>query len=436
MYNYSPIHKLYIRNFRNLGDVELDFSQSPIIALVGENEAGKTSVIKAFATCALHANPRDQKDYIRDGTKMFGVSIELENGQRITRIKEANGINSYQITDCQGNLIWNTNKLAEGLPEEVQKLIGLIAEPETNEFLHIRTYEDKLLFVVTPNSTNYKVMYNALKVEQLTKAIKLGSGEVNTLKSAISSNDASILTLQGQLKSITVVDTEPLVNVKDRLVEQMAMLDKLERAKVLLDRVNQCEIQLGALALIDKFKLESINEVIANKLVSVSRLLSRNNETVNLLNRITDINNLEEIDYNIINKLYNILSKKEELDSKITEAGALVQLTSISEISEVTVVQLNKVVNLISKINKLTEQSKAIDISSCSEIEQHTIESLDKLQKIASFKEQVDTNNNQLQQINAYIVQVQDYLKQCGVAVETCPNCGSDVIIDIDKIGE
>lgn len=436
MYNYSPIHKLYIRNFRNLGDVELDFSQSPIIALVGENEAGKTSVIKAFATCALHANPRDQKDYIRDGTKMFGVSIELENGQRITRIKEANGINSYQITDCQGNLIWNTNKLAEGLPEEVQKLIGLIAEPETNEFLHIRTYEDKLLFVVTPNSTNYKVMYNALKVEQLTKAIKLGSGEVNTLKSAISSNDASILTLQGQLKSITVVDTEPLVNVKDRLVEQMAMLDKLERAKVLLDRVNQCEIQLGVLALIDKFKLESINEVIANKLVSVSRLLSRNNETVNLLNRITDINNLEEIDYNIINKLYNILSKKEELDSKITEAGALVQLTSISEISEVTVVQLNKVVNLISKLNKLTEQSKAIDVSSCSEIEQHTIESLDKLQKIASFKEQVDTNNNQLQQINAYIVQVQDYLKQCGVAVETCPNCGSDVIIDIDKIGE
>lgn len=436
MYNYSPIHKLYIRNFRNLGDVELDFSQSPIIALVGENEAGKTSVIKAFATCALHANPRDQKDYIRDGTKMFGVSIELENGQRITRIKEANGINSYQITDCQGNLIWNTNKLAEGLPEEVQKLIGLIAEPETNEFLHIRTYEDKLLFVVTPNSTNYKVMYNALKVEQLTKAIKLGSGEVNTLKSAISSNDASILTLQGQLKSITVVDTEPLVNVKDRLVEQMTMLDKLERAKVLLDRVNQCEIQLGALALIDKFKLESINEVIANKLVSVSRLLSRNNETVNLLNRITDINNLEEIDYNIINKLYNILSKKEELDSKITEAGALVQLTSISEISEVTVVQLNKVVNLISKLNKLTEQSKAIDVSSCSEIEQHTIESLDKLQKIASFKEQVDTNNNQLQQINAYIVQVQDYLKQCGVAVETCPNCGSDVIIDIDKIGE
>ncbi len=436
MYNYSPIHKLYIRNFRNLGDVELDFSQSPIIALVGENEAGKTSVIKAFATCALHANPRDQKDYIRDGTKMFGVSIELENGQRITRIKEANGINSYQITDSQGNLIWNTNKLSEGLPDEVQKLIGLIAEPETNEFLHIRTYEDKLLFVVTPNSTNYKVMYNALKVEQLTKAIKLGSGEVNALKSAINNNDASISTLQNQLKSITVVDTESLINVKDRLTEQMAMLDKLEHAKTLLDRVNQCEIQLGALALIDKFKLGSINEVLANKLASASRLLNRNYEIANLLNKLNSISNLDEIDYSVVNRLYNILNKKEMLAGKIAEAGALVQVSNISEISEITVMQLNKAVSLIDKMSELTKQISAIDVKDCNEIEQHTIDSLDKLQKIEAFKSRIDADTSQLQQINAYIYQVQEYMKQCGVAVETCPNCGSDVIIDIDKIGE
>lgn len=436
MYNYSPIHKLYIRNFRNLGDVELDFSKSPIITLVGENEAGKTSVIKAFATCALHANPRDQKDYIRDGTKMFGVSIELEDGTRVTRIKEAGGINSYQIQDANGNMLFHTNKLAEGLPEEVQKLIGLISEPETNEFLHIRTYEDKLLFVVTPNSTNYKVMYNALKVEQLTKAIKLGSGEVNALKSSISSNDASMVTLQGQLKSISVVDTEPLINVRQSLIEQVALLDKLERVKTLSDRVNNCEVQLGALALIDKFKLEAINEVIANKLVSTSRLLSRNNETVNLLSNISEISNLEEIDCSIVNKLFNILNKQNVLGSKIAEAGALVQVADISEISEVSVVQLNKAVSLIDKLNILTSQSKVIDVSKCIEIEQTALTNLDKLQRIASFKEKVDSGETQLKQINDYIVQVQDYLKQCGVAVEICPNCGNDVIIDMDKIGE
>ena len=436
MYNYSPIHKLYIRNFRNLGDVELDFTESPIITLVGENEAGKTSVIKAFATCALHANPRDQKDYIRDGTKMFGVAIELEDGKRITRIKEAGGINSYQIQDASGNMIFHTNKLAEGLPEEVQKLIGLISEPETNEFLHIRTYEDKLLFVVTPNSTNYKVMYNALKVEQLTKAIKLGSGEVNALKSSINNNEASMTTLQSQLKNINVVDTEPLINVRQSLIDQMALLDRLEKVKTLLDRVNSCEVQLGALALIDKFKLEAINEVLASKLANASRLLSRNTETINLLNNISEINTLEEIDCSVVSRLFNILNKQNILNSKVAEAGALVQVANIPEISEVTVMQLNKAVTLMSKLANLTAQNNAIDVSSCNEIDQKTLSSLDKLQRIASFKEKVDTGTSQLKQINDYIVQVQNYLKQCGVAVETCPNCGNDVIIDIDKIGE
>ena len=77
MYSYSPIKTIYIKNFRNIGEAIIDFTESPIISLIGENEAGKTSVVKAFAVAALHAYPRDQKDFIRDGTNGFGVCIEL-----------------------------------------------------------------------------------------------------------------------------------------------------------------------------------------------------------------------------------------------------------------------------------------------------------------------------------------------------------------------
>jgi predicted ATPase len=435
MYDYSPISKLYVRNFRNLGDVEISFKESPIVTLVGENEAGKTSVIKAFATCALHANPRDQKDYIRDGTKMFGVAIELENGKRITRVKEAGGINSYQITDSNGNLIWNTNKLAEGLPTEVQKIMGLIAEPETNEFLHIRTYEDKLLFVVTPNSTNYKVMYNALKVEQLTKAIKMGSTEVNALKSEINSNESSIQTLQSQLKSITIVDTEPLTNVKNRLIEQMAVLDKLSKAKALLERVYDCERRLGALALIDKFQLSNVNEMLAFNLANVSRLVNKNTDTTNLLSKINEVSNLEIIDTNTISRVGNILEKVKSLDTKIKEAGALVHVSELSEISEVEVVQLTKAETLINRVSTLEKQASKIDTSHCSEVSDISISAINKLSHISEQLTAINSGEAQLVQINNYIEQVQNYMKQCGVAVETCPNCGGDVIFDIDKMG-
>ena len=436
MYNYTPISKLYIRNFRNLGDVEISFKESPIVTLVGENEAGKTSVIKSFATCALNANPRDQKDYIRDGTKMFGVCIELEDGTQVTRIKELSGINSYQIKDPSGNMVFSTNKLSEGLPVEVQKLIGLIAEPETNEFLHIRTYEDKLLFVVTPNSTNYKVMYNALKVEQLTKAIKNGSNEVNALRGEINTNELSIQTLGAQARDIRIVDIEPLKEVRDRIKSQLAILDRIEALKVLVDKVNNCEEQLGALALLDRFKLEPINEVLAIKLNSTSRLFNKNLESANLLSRFSELNDLSEIDTNIINRVSNLIDKKASLEDKIRRAGSLVHVSELAEISEIIPVHLNKLGALIYKLKTDTEQLSHIDVSSCSEIEQSLIDSMTKMLKVVPLIEKVKADTEEEKKMTDYVVQVEDYLKQCGVAMESCPKCGEAVIFDIDKLGE
>ena len=434
MYNYSPIHKLYVKNFRNIGEVEIDFSESPIVTLVGENEAGKTSVIKAFATCALHANPREQKDCIRDGTKMFGVAIDLKDGTRIVRMKEATGLNSYQVLGTDGKLVWSTNKITDGLPIEVQNVMGLIAEPETGEFLHIRTYEDKLLFVVTPNSTNYKVMYNALKVEQLTKAIKLGSTEVNTLKSQINNNEISMQTLQGQLKSIQIVDVEPLVNVKNRLIEQIAYLDKLEHIIKLNRKVEECERQLGALALLDKFKLDYVNEVVANKLNTANRLLNRNIEINNLWKNISEVNSLAEIDCSVVNKLSNVINKQNLINDKIKDAGALVQLSEISEISELNVMQLNKLHTLIINNNNLKDKLSKIDLTGCTEIDDVTINSITKLQRVSTLYDSISSKSSELAQINTYIEQIHDYMKQCGVAVETCPKCGEAVIFDVDKI--
>lgn len=435
MYNYSPIKKMYIKNFRNIGEAELDFTDSPIITLVGENEAGKTSVIKAFTTCTLNANPRDQKDYIRDNTKMFGVALDLEDGTRVVRIKETSGINAYQVFKDE-KLIWNTNKITDGLPEEVKKVMGLIAEPETNEFLHIRTYEDKLLFVVTPNSTNYKVMYNALKVEQLTKAIKNGSTEVNALKSEINSNDIKMNALNNQMVSIQVYDIEPLTSVRDRLTSQLSILDKLEKAKKLSDRASECERQLGALALLDKFSLSEINELTASKFSKVSNILNRHNEVSILRNLLNSVVDTEEIRVDVLNKIKHIIDKDNELKVKINRAGALIHVNKISEISEIEIIQLNKAMALLNSLNTLNSRVSLISTDSCNEVSDTSINALTKLQRISALIKDNKTRQESLAQINQYIGQVQDYMKQCGVAVETCPNCGESVIFDVDKIGD
>lgn len=435
MYNYSPITKIKVRNFRNIGDAEIDFTKSPIVTLVGENEAGKTSIIKAFSTCALHANPRDQKDYIRDNTTMFGVEITLADGTQVVRIKENAGMNMYRVIHPDGS-VWDTGKITDGLPEEVQKVMGLIDEPETNEFLHVRTYEDKLLFVVTPASTNYKVMYNALKVEQLTKAIKLGSTEVNTLKSDINRNEVSIQTLNNQLRQVKTYDLEPLLEIKDRLSSQLKTLEKLEKLNNLVDKLNRSESQLGALALINIYKLDTISEVVTSKILSANRLLNNKAEKVNCYNKLSEVNNINEISIDVITRLDNLKSKISQLNNKTIEAGSLIHIANLSDISESRVMQITKVNSLIDKLNILIKSASIIDTSQCTEISQSDIKVISTLESLKTKYQAIELKKQELTQVVDYIEKVQDYLKQCGVAVEACPKCGEAVVFDIDKLGE
>lgn len=435
MYSYSPIKTIRVKNFRNIGDVELSFEDSPIITLVGSNEAGKTSIIKAFAACALHANPREQKDWIRDTTKMFGVEINLEDGTQLVRVKEDGGINLYRII-YPDKQVWDVTKITDGLPVPVQKIMGLIEESETGEFLHIRTYEDRLLFVVTPDSTNYKVMYSALKVEQLTKAIKIGSNQVNTLKSEVNRNENSLDTLRNQLKSIKVIDVEALLDIRERLKYQLSLLDKLEKAVQYKRNIKEQEVQLGATGLINRFNLQTVDELLASNINRVGNILKgQENLKVSAL-VLEKSNSLEIIDINLLNRLSNLILKKNELRTKIEEAGAYIHINKIPEINEALVVQLYKTVQLLDKRNSLQNQVNVIDLQESTEVTDKSLDILSKLSRMKEMYQTIKVNTDNLTKINDYLEQVQEYLKQCGVAVESCPKCGEAVVFDIDKLGD
>lgn len=431
---YSPISTIYIKNFRNIGEVELSFKDSPIICLLGENEAGKTSVIKAFGVCALHATPRDQKDFIRNGTQMFGVVIQLEDGHKIVRMKTSN-LNKYQVIKPDGTG-WETTKISEGLPVEVQNIMGLIEEPETKEFLHIRTYEDKLLFVVTQASANYKVMYNALKVEQLTKAIKLGSNEVNNLRSKLNNELNSIQTLSTSLQSIHEVDIEPVIEVKDRLNKQLAALDKIERAVALKRKIDECNKQLGVLKLIDTFKLKEIEIGKAMQLDRVGSMLTKLNVLRENKNKLASVDDLENIDTKLLDSMEYLIEKREELSHKKDKASDYIKISKLEEIDEMVISQLLRACSIKESLEYTKKLVNIYDTTKCPEVTEESVKSLDTIKKIKGLQErniQCKTVNNQYVE---YINQVTEWMKSLGVAFEVCQKCGNDVLIDLDKIGE
>ncbi len=432
MYKCSPIKSIYVKNFRNIGEVKLDFTESPIISLKGDNESGKTSIVKAFAVCALHAYTREQKSYIRDGTNGFGVAIELEDGSMVSRIK-TNAINRYEVIDKDGNK-WDTNKIdGAKLPIYVQEIMRLVEEPETREFLQVRTYENQLLFVTTSSSTNYKVMYDALKIEQLTKAIKLGSDESNKLKSDINKNDIKIEALMNNLKGIRIYDLEPLVNIRDRLKDQLESVGKLERAGDISNTIKDGRMRLGRIGMIDKYGLGELDLVQVNRYVNIYRLVYKQKELILRLKKFREINTLNNIDTTVENKIAYIMAKRDELEDKISSTVELRKLGELGELREYEAEKLNKSLELLYKNKASMELLEIIDRKDCELVRQEDFDKVYQIAKIIQLKNRNSLLKTEVIKCHSVIEQIEEYMKQCGARVITCTNCGEQLVISNDE---
>lgn len=437
MYSYSPIKQVYIKNFRNLGEVTIDFKDSPIVSLIGENEQGKTSVVKAIAVCAMHATPRDQKDYIRDGTKGFGVAIELEDGTQVVRMKMATA-NSYRVTypkGPDGNPIkptWEAAKLSNDLPQAVQDVMGMIEEPETKEFLHIRTYEDQLLFVTTASSTNYKVMYNALKISQLVDAIKLGSKEANALKTSINQKEIQAETLDTQAKSLKIYDLEPLQNIRDRLKNEVAQLNKLDRALELKKKIEVQTREVGELS-----KLSSIPEISITLVMSLDkayRVLDNLKELDRMYGTYSLADSLDEIDLNSYYNIYNAHVRYESLKNSEEQSRNYIAVNGLSEININEVSNLQRAMALQRKIKADMNKLQTLDISSAADVQDSDLTVYSRTYKALGLIQRNKQLEDAKVQIDNYCDAVIKWMKDIGVATETCPKCGETIVIDLDKI--
>lgn len=429
VYNYSPIKSIKIKNFRNIGDIDLDFSESPIISLIGENESGKTSVVKAFGVCAAHQTPRSQKDYIRDGTLGFGVAIELQDGTMITRMKTTTA-NVYRVTNPDGT-VWEAQKLESVVPKAVSDVMGLIEERETKELLQIRTYEDQLLFVITPASTNYRVMYDALKISQITRAIKAGNAEANELKAKINSAEGSIGTLENSLRDIRIFDLTPALNIKNKIISSMSILDSLDRAMDISEDIRVQKAQLGSMSAIAEAGLKEINEYTVQLVNSASRVLSDLDKSTNSVKLYDSVANLEDVDIELAGKILSIQGRVESLNAARASAGAFVNLCSAEQIDENTLTMLNRAMTVHTSLARDKQALAAIDTSSINPITDDTLGYLGKMQKIVEIESENKTNAGYIEQINTYVNQIIQWMKSIGVATTDCPRCGESVIIDV-----
>ena len=189
-----------------------------------------------------------------------------------------------------------------------------------------------MLFVVTPASTNYKVMYDALKVDQLTRTIKLGSQEVNIIKADIYDKEVSMNAISENLRNIKIIDIEHVVNIRNRLSKQMDTLNKVERVKLIAEKINSAKRQLGALSVISEKNMQPIEMADVNKVNNIYRLLLSREKIVKVYERYKGINTFEKINQELYVKLGNLLDRVKSVSCMVDRYNKIKEVVNLDSI--------------------------------------------------------------------------------------------------------
>jgi len=428
-YNFKQLTGISIQNFRNLGNINIDFTKSAIVCLKGGNEAGKSSVVIALKTLGSNLSSKQYKEYIRTGTDGWVVMVHTEDGQSVYRKKTASkqvfGI--YKEIDGEQKLVWSIDKLDENsVPQEVQQIIGFTTEPETKELLNVRTYEDQMLFVETSGGSNYKVMYNALKIDNLTKAIKAGTQEAKEYKQEVDACENSVATCKEQLRKIRTLDIEPLQKIKNRIKEESKTVALLERA---IEAKKQLDLVVRKLGILGEIgKLVKIDEYLVNTLSTAYQ----DKRTIEALDKSTytleQVRSLSPIDTTVLDKFETARQVKEQLVRLNTNKYAEVDKCGLVDV--VLYDKLNAAVSshralqtLEQSIQRYSDSVAPLDVDLYNKFAL-AIDMLGQLQQIDySYKEcrqKIDGFYNQL--------------KEMGIRYSVCPNCGELVLADEEHI--
>lgn len=424
---YSPIKTIQVKNFNCIGDVTLDFEQSPIIALKGGNDVGKSSVIDGFCCSTYNANENNQKDCIRDGTSGFAVVTTLADGTQLTRKKTLKS-NTYFIQYPDGST-WLADKIdkGSGVPLKVQEVMGCIKEEETGEFLHIRTYRDKMLFINTSAGTNYKVMYNALKVEHISKAIKKGNEEVNQTKRVIAENEIILDTLTKQYNHIRVYDIDALIQVNERIKKHQHLMKVLEEAVSIKKQIDVQRQELLKYEQVTEKGLTPIDCSMLDKIGQLRKLKQSVTMEQNKLILYANLTKCQHVETSTLDKFSSATKVLKELrqNQKLNIYSGLDKCQPINTTSLSIFEACRSTKGYLNQLNlQLQPYEKAKDIT------QVNLETFNALAMCHSMLQALQEQKSHLFDLSEQQETLREELKATGVKMVTCNHCGNQVYVE------
>lgn len=404
---YSKIKKIKAVNFRSIGSAEIDMTDSPIVALTGTNEAGKTSMLYALGAAAGNLRRTKHNQYIRTGTDGWASLIELEDGTKVLR-KKSSSTNSYTLVMADGQRR-DATKIDVEVPDYIDAVMGIFRDPETRECLQVRTCKDPLLFVATTDGQNYKAMHNAINNLNVREASIKAKSDAATLLAKADKKMAEGDIYKKQLSELPLLDTDYLKVVLSALERASETSAKFDVAK----RFDEVLTSLKCAG--DSEKLQQCISIDADT-VRIYTDAMRYLDTVRL--NTVEVEQCDTVSIEVMNVFTNALGHLKNM----REANAVCyDNVDVIDITPMAVFERGL------KQTRDVKASRAYEVPAT--VESIKVDGMSLFEKALGFIETITETTTSIAKLTAGITTVSAALKASGMRVISCDNCGHDIAV-------
>ena len=216
-----------VYNFMSLTHAKFEFDEQGIINILGYNDSGKSSALRALEVNMYNRFPQSQLSFIQSGQDYFRVISVWSDGVVIIKDKYLNGQGLYEM--WKGDTCLYTSKkngvltkIAD-VPLCIQEYFNLVKFEDS--YLNSRSCFEKQFLVQTTGSENYTALNTVLRSEELSTAGSLINADRNKLASDISVADTELSVYRSQYKEGIEI-TEELVSTLKRHDELLDVSDE------------------------------------------------------------------------------------------------------------------------------------------------------------------------------------------------------------------
>lgn len=401
----TGLRRIHIENVQSIADLTLDFEESGVYRLVGDNDVGKSAILRAINALFHNVSRSSYKEYISDWADTFVVEGWFYDGGYVKLSRGANDFYEWSIPSS-GNIVMKTDGK---VPPELEEYFNLYTEKDKSKLtLNFNLQGDVLPFVDTSASDNFWLTQKALGTNVLLNASKM-------LKKENQDNQKLVK------NTIENIDYEVAISEKiaNEIENDSSVLDLLsDGINVINEEYEELEILYDALNKEQSFK--TLKENYENIPILSEQELSELYAQANDLNTI-----IKYRDYFVkVNNAKNSLRIIDDMLTKLNIEDLQKEINDFKFLKEV--LEKEKYIDIMKdKLNSLTSKIISDDeIINCGN-EIKLIESL------KEYKNKLIKNNDlklNLKTVDSKILNIDDEILKLKEEEKICPLCGSDLL--------